>query len=70
MDVPEGSFLAVKNLPLSFILFPVYPANEISQCEKPAAAFLVSAFDVAVELGWKDQERETRDYKVENVYQF
>ncbi len=34
MDVPEGSLLAVKDLPLSFILFPVDPADEISQCEK------------------------------------
>lgn len=34
MDIPEGSFLAVKDLPLSFILFPVNPAHEvISQCE-------------------------------------
>lgn len=51
MDVPEGSLLAVKNLPLSFILFPVYPANEISQCERLAAAFLLSALDAAVESG-------------------
>lgn len=68
MDVPEGSLLAVKNLPLGFILFPVDPANDISQCEKPAAALLISAFDVAVESGWKDQDRETRDPKMKNVY--
>lgn len=33
MDVPEGSLLAVKDLPLGFILFPVDPADGISQRE-------------------------------------
>lgn len=37
VDVPEGSLLAVKDLPLGFILFPVDPADEISQCEKYSA---------------------------------
>lgn len=33
VDVPKGSLLAVQDLPLDFILFPVNPADEISQFE-------------------------------------
>lgn len=31
VDVPKGSLLAVQDLPLDFLLFPVNPADEISQ---------------------------------------
>lgn len=34
VDIPEGSLLAVKDLPLSFVLFPVDPAEEISRRER------------------------------------
>lgn len=34
VDVPEGSLLAVQDLPLDFILSPVVPADEIRHCEK------------------------------------
>lgn len=34
VDVPEGSLLAVEDLPLGFILFPVDPADEISWREE------------------------------------
>lgn len=34
VDVPEGPLLTVQDLPLGFILFPVDPADEISQCER------------------------------------
>lgn len=33
VDIPKGSLLAVQDLPLNFILFPVNPADEISQFE-------------------------------------
>lgn len=53
MDVPEGSLLAVQDLPLGFILFPVNPADEISQCEKYSAqlSWHQHYIDVAVESG-------------------
>lgn len=34
VDVPEGSLLAVEDLPLGFILLPVDPAGEISQSQE------------------------------------
>lgn len=37
VDIPKGSLLAVKDLPLEFILFPVNPADEISQFETERA---------------------------------
>lgn len=33
VDVPKGSLLAVQDLPLDFILFPVNPADQIIQFE-------------------------------------
>lgn len=34
VDIPEGSLLAVQDLPLDFILSPVVPVDEIKHCEK------------------------------------
>lgn len=65
MDVPEGSLLAVQDLPLDFILFPVNPADEIRQFEKDhVRLFLELALDVAGEAGWDEDktERYSGDY--------
>lgn len=56
VDVPEGSLLTVKDLPLSFILFPVNPADRISQCEKHSTQLSsASALHVTGESGWRDK---------------
>lgn len=43
VDIPEGSLLAVQDLPLDFIFLPVDPAEEISHCEECCSLAVISA---------------------------
>lgn len=43
VDVPEGSLLAVQDLPLGFIFLPVDPAGEISRYENCSSFAVISA---------------------------
>lgn len=43
VDIPEGSLLAVQDLPLDFIFLPVDPAEEISRCEECCSLAVISA---------------------------
>lgn len=42
VDVPEGSLLAVQDLPLGFIFLPVDPAGEISRRQNCSSFAVIS----------------------------